>query len=206
MKNIIATQTEIEEEIKKLITDKDYISFVGYTINRLLRKFNIKADKDFSIRGIMISDIIQNVILSFLSKGKRNWNKTKFPDFKNQFYSTLDSEISNTIKTHLEKHNLATEINKSNISSQFNTYENEQYMDQIYIRLEKLGASDEELLLLEPILNKVKREQIANEFGITPQKVTNITKRLIRKLEQIFTLKPPSNRHEPITSNTRHDH
>lgn len=206
MKNIIATQTEIEEEIKKLITDEEYISFVGYTINRLLIKFNIKADQNFSIRGIMIGDIIQNVILKFLSEGKRNWNKTKFPEFKSQFYNTLDSEISNTVKTHLGKHKLATKINESNAISKFNSYEDEQYMDQIYIRLEKLGASDEELLLLEPILNKAKRQQIADEFGIAPQKVTNIKKRLIRKLEQVFTLKPPSNRHEPISSNKRHDY
>ena len=204
MKNIIATQTEIEEEIKKFITDKEYTSLLGYIINRLNNKFNIKADQNFSMRGIMIGDMIQNVILSFLSEGKRNWNKEKFPDFKKQFYSAMDSEISNTIKTNLEKHNLATEINKSNTASQFNTYENEQYMDQIYIRLEKLGASDEELLLLEPILNKAKREQIADEFGITPQRVTNIKKRLTRKLQQVFTLKPPSNHHEPI-SNTRYD-
>lgn len=197
MEDTIANQTDIHDEIKKIITDKEYLSMLKYVISRIDFKFHIKTDKNFSIRGIMIKDIIQNVILSFLSEGKRNWNKEKFPDFRKQFYSALDSEISNTIKTHLKKHNLAKEIDETNTKSDSSTYEDDQYLEQIYITLKKIGASDEELILLEPILNNAKRDLIAKEFGITPQKVTNIKKRLIRKLKQINNLINPSNHYEP---------
>lgn len=193
----IANQTEIDNELKKIASNKEFNILVKYAIHRFYLKFNIKADNDFSICGIMIKDIIQNIFFSFLSKGKRNWNKEKFPDFKNQFYSALDSEISNTIKSNLKKHNQTYEINETDKVSTTNTFENQQYLEQIYIALEKLGATDEELILLEPILNKAKRDDIAKEFGISPQKVTNIKKRLTRKLIQIINLINPSYNYEP---------
>jgi len=193
----IANQTEIDNELKKIASNKEFNILVKYAIHRFYLKFNIKADNDFSICGIMIKDIIQNIFFSFLSKGKRNWNKEKFPDFKNQFYSALDSEISNTIKSNLKKHNQTYEINETDKVSTTNTFEDQQYLEQIYIALEKLGATDEELILLEPILNKAKRDDIAKEFGISPQKVTNIKKRLTRKLIQIINLINPSYNYEP---------
>lgn len=192
----IANQTEIDNELVKFATSNEYKILIKYVISRFHLKFNIKTNNDFSIRGIMIKDIIQNIFFSFLSEGKRNWNKEKFPDFKNQFYSALDSEIANTIKSHLKKHNLTYEINESDKTSTTNPYEDQQYLEQIYKALEKLGATDEELILLEPLLNKAKRDEIAKEFGISPQKVTNIKKRLTRKLTQIINQLNPSNYYE----------
>ena len=49
--------------------------------------------------------------------------------------------------------------------------------------LKLLGASDEELLLFEPYyIQKRKRREIAEEFGITATEVTVIIKRLSRKV------------------------
>jgi len=200
----IANQTEIKDEIKKLATKNEYNILLKYVIHRFYLKFNIKTNNDFSIRGIMIKDIIQNIFFSFLSEGKRNWNKEKFPGFRDQFYSALDSEIANTIKSHLKKHNLTYEINESDKTSTTNPFEDQQYLEQIYYALEKLGATDEELILLEPILNKAKRDDIAKEFGISPQKVTNIKKRLTRKLIQIINQLNPSYNYESHT-NTKPD-
>ena len=192
----IANQTQIKNEIEKFTTNKEYLILVKYTINRLYLKFNIKADTDFSIRGIMIKDIIQNISLSFLSEGKRNWNKEKFPDFRDQFYSALDSEIANTVKSHLKKHNITYQINESDKISTTNPYEDQQYLEHINKALEKLDATDEEIILLEPILNKVKRDDISKEFGISPQEVTNIKKRLTRKLIKIINQLKPSTQYE----------
>jgi len=193
----IANQTQIKNEIEKFTTNKEYLILVKYTINRLYLKFNIKADNDFSIRGIMIKDIIQNISLSFLSEGKRNWNKEKFPDFRDQFYSALDSEIANTVKSHLKKHNITYPINESDKILTTNPYEDQQYLEHINKALEKLDATDEEIILLEPILNKVKRDDISKEFGISPQEVTNIKKRLTRKLIKIINQLNPSSNYEP---------
>ena len=192
----IANQTQIKNEIEKFTTNKEYLILVKYTINRLYLKFNIKADNDFSIRGIMIKDIIQNISLSFLSEGKRNWNKEKFPDFRGQYYSALDSEIANTVKSHLKKHNITYPINESDKILTTNPYEDQQYLEHINKALEKLDATDEEIILLEPILNKVKRDDISKEFGISPQEVTNIKKRLTRKLIKIINQLKPSTQYE----------
>jgi len=193
----IANQTQIKNEIEKFITNIKYQVLIKYTMDRLYLKFNIKVDDDFSIRGIMIKDIIHNLSLSFLSEGKRNWNKEKFPDFRDQFYSALDSEIANTIKSNLKKHNATYPINESDKILTTNPYEDQQYLEQIYKALEKLDATDEEIILLEPLLNKAKRDDISKEFGISPQEVTNIKKRLTRKLIKIINQLNPSSNYEP---------
>jgi len=192
----IANQTQIKNEIEKFITNIKYQVLIKYTMDRLYLKFNIKVDDDFSIRGIMIKDIIHNLSLSFLSEGKRNWNKEKFPDFRDQFYSALDSEIANTIKSNLKKHNATYPINESDKILTTNPYEDQQYLEQIYKALEKLDATDEEIILLEPLLNKAKRDDISKEFGISPQEVTNIKKRLTRKLIKIINQLNPSIQYE----------
>ena len=192
----IANQTQIKNEIEKFITNIKYQVLIKYTMDRLYLKFNIKVDDDFSIRGIMIKDIIHNLSLSFLSEGKRNWNKEKFPDFRDQFYSALDSEIANTIKSNLKKHNATYPINESDKILTTNPYEDQQYLEQIYKALEKLDATDEEIILLEPLLNKAKRDDISKEFSISPQEVTNIKKRLTRKLIKIIIQLNPSIQYE----------
>jgi DNA-directed RNA polymerase specialized sigma subunit len=49
-----------------------------------------------------------------------------------------------------------------------------------------LGATDDELLLFEPyVINKMKRKDIAHEYGISEQEASNIKKRIERKLPKL---------------------
>jgi hypothetical protein len=65
-------------------------------------------------------------MLSFVKlDGGRNWNKTEFPNFKDQIFSSLDSQISNTIDKVMEK-TAQTNANVNNckfVSDNNNGYE-----------------------------------------------------------------------------------
>ncbi len=132
----------------------------------------------------MVEDMISELMLSFVKNdGGRNWNKLEFPDFIEQVISSLDSHISNTIKKELEKTAQSnTNIEDCKISAKDNG-DYEELLELSLKFLEKLGASDEELLLFEPyIVHGMKRSDIAKENGITEQEATNIKKRLVRRL------------------------
>ena len=157
---------------------------IKYVIIRINTKFNIKYDLNRGFRGIMVEDMISELMLSFVKNdGGRNWNKLEFPDFIEQVISSLDSHISNTIKKELEKTAQSnTNIEDCKISAEDNG-DYEELLELSLKFLEKLGASDEELLLFEPyIVHGMKRSDIAKENGITEQEATNIKKRLVRRL------------------------
>ncbi len=181
---ILATNIELQKAVQEVFTPEFNERLIKYAIIRINTKFNIKYDLNRGFRGIMVEDMISELMLSFVKNdGGRNWNKLEFPDFIEQVISSLDSHISNTIKKELEKTAQSnTNIEDCKISAKDNG-DYEELLELSLKFLEKLGASDEELLLFEPyIVHGMKRSDIAKENGITEQEATNIKKRLVRRL------------------------
>jgi len=190
---ILATKQEILQAIETVITPKFYKRLIAYSIYRLKNRFDIKYDTNRGFRGIMLEDLINDLIVSFISEKGRNWNKIKFPDFEKQIFSSLDSLIYNIVKKELEKTiKTKTSIEKYNVSVNDDSIENDDYEELLDIcisHLKALGASDDEILLFEPILiEKTKRSVIAEEYGISVKEVTNIKKRLDRKIPALQNL------------------
>ncbi len=181
---ILATNTELQKAVQEVFTPEFNERLIKYAIIRINTKFNIKYDLNRGFRGIMVEDMISELMLSFVKNGEgRNWNKSEFPDFIEQVISSLDSQISNTITKELEK----TAQSNINIEDcKISTEDNGDYDELLNLSLkflEEQGASDEELLLFEPyIVHGMKRSDIAKENGITEQEATNIKKRLVRRL------------------------
>lgn len=181
---ILATNIEVQKAIQEVLTPELNKLLIKYSIYRINTKFNIKYDLNRGFRGIMVEDMISELMLSFIrNDGGRNWNKTEFPDFKAQIFSALDSHICNTIDKELFKTILTdSDLEKKNIKQD----DNDNYEELLQYSIDflsKLGASDEELLLFEPyIVHEMKRVDIAKEFGITEQEATNIKKKLDRKI------------------------
>jgi len=179
----IASFEEKTDAIQELITPEFLKRMIAYSIFRFDKRFNIKFDLNKGFRGIMIDDIISETIESFLKPNGRNWYVDKYPVFETQFISALDSVISNTIKKELPRTNQTVELLDGD-NTDFD--EDETYDEEINecIRiLKQLKATDDELLLFEPyIVNRMKREDLANEFGISVDELTNIKKRLDRKI------------------------
>lgn len=98
----IAELSETKEALEKIINHDFYDGLFKYGIYRLRTKFSIKYDLHRGFRGLMLQDLISQLIGAFL-EGKRNWNKTKFPNFKDQFLSSYDSHISNSISKEFKK-------------------------------------------------------------------------------------------------------
>ncbi len=181
---ILATNIEVQKAIQKELTSEFYDILIRYSIYRINTKFNIKYDLNRGFRGIMVEDMISELMFSFIKNDSgRNWNKTDFPDFKSQIFSSLDSHIYNTIEKELGK----TILTDSDIEKQnFAQVENDNYEELLKFSTEflsKIGASDDEILLFEPyVVHGMKRADIAKEFGITEQEATNIKKKLDRKI------------------------
>lgn len=137
-------------------------------------------------RGLMIEDFISETIESFLKINGRNWYPEKFPDFRKQIISGLDSVISNNLKTELEKVNSTFEILDNDTELSFDDSNYQEMLSICNDELIILGATDEELLLFEPyIINGMKRQDLAELFGISLEELTNIKKKLERKLPVI---------------------
>ncbi len=179
----IATFEEKCKAIQEVFTAEFFALLVKYSIYRINTKTKIKYDLDKGIRGIMVEDLINDTLESLLKSEGRNWYKDKFPNIKSQIISCLDSVISNTISSELEKLNATYEIFEN---EEIVVIENEEYNQILSICTEALKqekCTDEEILLFEPyIIHEMKRKDLAELFGIPISELTNIKKRLDRKL------------------------
>ena len=182
--NIKASADEINTAIGTIVTDEFFKKLVAYTIKRLLFQFHIVYDSDKGFKGQMAEDIISNLFISFLDEGRRNWYKNKFPDFKKQFYSSLDSEISNIVSGNFIKtENI--EIDDTGSVLDFASIEFIELYNHCISHLEKSGADIDELLVFECIGKGMTRREIAEELKIPPENVTTIRKRLDRKINPL---------------------
>ncbi len=180
---LLATTNELQKAVQEVFTPEFNKILIKYSIIRINTRFNIKYDLNRGFRGIMVEDMIADLMLSFVrNDGGRNWNKKEFPNFKNQIFSSLDSHIYNTIDKELVK----TIQTNANLENNDVAPENDGYEELLEFSIDyltELGSSDEEILLFEPyVVHKMKRADIAKEFGITEQEATNIKKKLDRKI------------------------
>jgi hypothetical protein len=161
----IATSDEIYVEIQKVLTKEFHQSLVKHCLIRLHTRFNIKYNFEKGIRGILIEDMIQETLERLLKDGGRNWYKDKFEDIRLQIISSLDSVISNTITTHLDKDNNTFEIFEN---EEIEIIENEEYdilLEICHEELTRLDSTDEEMLLFEPyIIQGMKRQYLSDLF------------------------------------------
>lgn len=179
----IATHDETYKAMKEVLTPNFFNYMVKHCLNRLSNVFKIKYNFDRGIRGITIDDMIQETLESLLKEEGRNWYKDKFDNIKLQIISSLDSVISNTVHTHIEKDGKTFEIYENDEVEIINNEEYEQLLNSCIDELEKLNSTDEEILLFEPyVIHGMKRQDLAKLFGISLSELTNIKKRLDRKL------------------------
>ncbi|WP_333601443.1 hypothetical protein [Flavobacterium sp.] len=182
----VATFEEKSQAIQEVFTPEFNTHLYKYAIIRLKRFFNIKYDLEKGFRGFMIEDFIAETIESFLRPDGRNWYTETYPDFKKQFISGLDSVIFNTLKVELEKTKDTFEILDSDPDNSFDDSDYNVLLSACLDELKALNATDDELLLFEPyIINGMKREDLSKLLGISIEELTNIKKRLDRKLPKI---------------------
>jgi hypothetical protein len=179
----IATSEETLLAIQNAITKDFFDTLVKYSLKRLYTHSGIKYNFEKGIRGIMIEDMIQQTLEGLIKEGGRNWYKDKFDDIKLQIISSLDSVISNTVSTHLDKDNKTFEIFENEEVEFADDEEYNSILEVCHEELKRLDSTDEEILLFEPyIIQGMKRQDLSDLFGISLNELTNIKKRLDRKL------------------------
>lgn len=184
----IATSEETLLAIQNAITKGFFDTLVKYSLKRLYTHSGIKYNFEKGIRGIMIEDMIQQTLEGLIKEGGRNWYKDKFDDIKLQIISSLDSVISNTVSTHLDKDNKTFEIFENEEVEFTDDEEYNSILEVCHEELKRLDSTDEEMLLFEPyIIQGMKRQDLSDLFGISLNELTNIKKRLDRKLPLLKT-------------------
>lgn len=162
--------------IQSVNMDEIIDSMNAYAISRLksigIKDFNGKEPIDF------VSDVILKVM-----EGSRDWSKAQCT-FKEFLFGCLKSEISNFFTT-----------NKSIFDEELpDTSSNEQSSNIEYIRcqvselLKQEGADDDELTVFEYWMDGIfKPAEIANDLGIDVKTVYKVTRRVERRLPNIYT-------------------
>lgn len=179
----VATFDEKCRALQEVYTSEFYAILFKHAIIRLKTVFGIKYNHQKGFRGIMIEDMINDTIEAFLREGGRNWYLDKFPDFRKQIISALDSVISNTLNAELDKANETFEIMDNDVEMSFDDSDYQSLLSMCHDELTAMGATDDELLLFEPyIINGMKRNDLSELLGIGIDELTNIKKRLDRKL------------------------
>ncbi|UUW08373.1 hypothetical protein NLG42_19965 [Flavobacterium plurextorum] len=179
----VATFDEKCRALQEVYTSEFYAILFKHAIIRLKTVFAIKYNHQKGFRGIMIEDMINDTIEAFLREGGRNWYLDKFPDFRKQIISALDSVISNTLNAELDKANETFEIMDNDVEMSFDDSDYQSLLSICHDELTAMGATDDELLLFEPyIINGMKRNDLSELLGIGIDELTNIKKRLDRKL------------------------
>lgn len=179
----VATFDEKCRALQEVYTSEFYAILFKHAIIRLKTVFGIKYNHQKGFRGIMIEDMINDTIEAFLRERGRNWYLDKFPDFRKQIISALDSVISNTLSAELDKANETFEIMDNDVEMSFDDSDYQSLLSICHDELTAMGATDDELLLFEPyIINGMKRNDLSELLGIGIDELTNIKKRLDRKL------------------------
>ncbi len=179
----VATFEEICRAIQEVYTTEFSTVLFKHAVVRLWSVFKIKYNPEKGFRGIMVEDIINDTIESFIKEGGRNWYMDKHPDFRTQIISALDSVISNTLTKELEKTYDTFELLENDSEMYFDDSDYQNLLAACHDELESMGATDIELLLFEPyIINDMKRNDLSKLLGISNEELTNLKKRLDRKL------------------------
>tara|TARA_R110000868_G_scaffold259520_2_gene517763 strand:- start:3460 stop:4062 length:603 start_codon:yes stop_codon:yes gene_type:complete len=179
----VASFDEICRAIQEVYTSEFYTILLKHAVVRLKTVFNIKYNPEKGFRGIMVEDMINDTMEAFLKDGGRKWYIEKYPDFRKQVISALDSVISNTLSTELEKTYDTFELLENDSEMYFDDSDYQTLLSACHEELESMGATDDEILLFEPYtINGMKRNDLSELLGISNEELTNIKKRLDRKL------------------------
>lgn len=181
---LLATWKERQDAVLSIMDDKDLFErLFKYGIKRLKVKFNVRYDLHRGFRGLMMDDLLSEVLQSFLTEsGGRNWNKTRFPEFRVQLVSAFDSHICNTVSKMLG--DVIATVSDENIIDFQDDDDNYNRLINICLEtLEEHGASYEELQLFEPYyIHGMKRSDVAKQFNMSLDEVTKMKTKLAQKL------------------------
>ncbi|MDR2009423.1 MAG: hypothetical protein LBQ22_02970 [Bacteroidales bacterium] len=184
----IADSEEIVKAIKEALSSKFYTDLIKYCIFYISKTYKTKYDCERGFRGKMAEDYVNETLQSFLESNGRKWYKDKYPNFKEQIISSLQSVLYNDLKSKKELEKTYSTNDDDKIAEYETTIDNnsDEYKETLYLCiniLERLGADDDEILLFEPyIIDQMKRQDIEKLYGISASDLTNIKKRLNRKL------------------------
>lgn len=182
-----AMEKKLIEDYTKQLIDKDFKRLLFYCE----KFFDSVKYKSIDIEP---QDAIFNAIM-LIYEGKRKVDLTSYETFMKSFYFILKNSLLDFTNGNKNKYNGLKGTFKSE-DDEDNEYMGEFYGDtnifdeyerkeKIEIIREILKPYKEELEVFELILEGYKRNEIADKLNISPADVTNIKKRIERRLASI---------------------
>ncbi len=151
--DILATQEEINLAMENFFTKNELNRLERYFAFRLFKVFGFKYDPIKGINGYTFEDLIQETNLAFCSVDRRNWNISKFPVFRDQYYNTFDSVIYSAIKKYFEEYKKFENYKFHKLQESILTEDHYNEFDFHWRRFQKLmnglGGSQEELEIFD---------------------------------------------------------
>ncbi|GAB6283669.1 MAG: hypothetical protein STSR0008_24580 [Ignavibacterium sp.] len=190
---------EITIEDKKLI-----LNYIEYFINNDFMNVVYYCDSwvgknGKSFRSVLPKDLVMKV-LELINEGRRKCYITSYQHFKGSVYYHVKNELR-TLFNYKKKDDITEDSpeNYFTIIDAENYFDEGNYVDEsedILTKIENnelkekllnLFNSDDEVFeysVLEKILENYKRNEIAEELGLSEKEVTNIQKRIFRKMKK----------------------
>ena len=136
-------------------------------------------------------DYVQEAIKGYFS-GPRTWNREAYPTMEEFLKSVIDSKMSNWGRSRAFKEQQVTDhIDDEADAGPGGDHRNVERDRRVESELYRIVDDDERAVelyaVLEGYLDGDKRSEIAEEWGMTPDQVTNAKKRLDRKIEREFS-------------------
>ena len=128
----------------------------------------------------MLSEVLSLILID----GKRNWNKDKYPTFKDFVLSVIDSYLNNHFnktKSNVALNSLMEESHQE--LNQEKLLEYQEQRKEAFQFLEKEGATDEELMIFECMVDGILKPQaIIEDLGMNKPEFHNVWRRLKSRL------------------------
>ena len=178
----IVSRNDLIEIVNSENWEELWVIFIAHIINRLIYRYGQKKKKDELVDDSknMLSEVLSLILID----GKRNWNKGKYPTFKDFVLSVIDSYLNN----HFNK-------SKPNVELYPSVEENHQKLNQeklleyqeqrkdAFQFLEKEGTTDEELIIFECMVDGILKPQaIIEDLGMSKPEFNNAWRRLKQRL------------------------
>lgn len=172
-----------DESLKGIVTELTRYAHLKVVLRRrVLGRMAIPADSE-------PDDFVQEALRAVLF-GERNWNRDVYPTLLEFLKSVVDSMLSNwgrlvAFRTQQATSSIENTPEIANVEG-ISTERCREIENELYRILEGRDDAVELLAVLEGELDMKKRGEIAEEWGLTPDEVTNARKRLIRLIESDF--------------------
>jgi hypothetical protein len=183
----IASDELLTEQLNNRDWDKFWLKLMGRCAWILRKRYFVKWSNDELKR--FSRDAISEIIHKTFIEKKRKWNLDAYPDFEKFFVSAVDSQLNNMLNKKqkevvIGENDFLLSQNGDVNSNIEQIIVGEELREQLFDELESNGASDDELLIFECLVDGIEKpDEIRKNIGLNEETFHNAWRRFKRRRE-----------------------